>query len=87
MSKRVLGVVAAALALWIKSASAAPLPFFYFTGPTTVPALVGVGTFTYRLWVDPSGINTPGWGEPINGACIGIFLFTLKSVHPTVPLR
>src|SRR5215472_11036426 len=79
MSKRGLPLVTAAFALWIESASAVPLPFFYLvpTGPGTVPTVVPVGTTTYQLWVDPSGINSPGCttnpgGAPINGACVGI---------------
>lgn len=56
-----IAVLALALGFGIESTSAAPIPFYYLvpTGPTTVPTVVPVGTSTYQLWVDPSGINDP----------------------------
>jgi len=71
-----IAAVALALGFGIESASAAPLPFFYLvpTGPTTVPTVVPVGTASYQLWVDPSGVTTPPGlicSSPINGGCTG----------------
>jgi len=82
MSKRAVGLAAVALALSFGlefgSASASTVPFFYLepTGPTTVPTVIPVGTTTYQLWVDPSGVNAPGCatlGAPINGGCNGVY--------------
>jgi hypothetical protein len=64
MSTRALALAAAIVAfgLGVHSASANPIPFFYLVpgGPATVPTALPVGTSTYQLWVDPSGVNTPG---------------------------
>ena len=79
MSARALGLAAAivAFALASGSASANPIPFFYLvpSGPTTVPTVVPVGTTTYQLWVDPSGVNTPGCTPLSPGlpTCVGTY--------------
>jgi len=82
MGRRVLGLAAAVLAfgLSVGSASANSVPVFYLvpSGPTTVPTVVPVGTTTYQLWIDPSGVYAPALYAPscvapINGGCTGIY--------------
>ena len=81
MSTRALALAAATVAfgLAMGSASANPVPFVYLvpTGPTTVPTLVPVGTTTYQLWVDPSGVNAPGCTPQLPGqglpTCVGTY--------------
>src|SRR5215469_13327959 len=79
MSARALGLAAAIVAFGfgVGSASADPVPFFYLvpSGPTTVPTVVPVGTTTYQLWVDPSGVNTPGCTPLSPGlpTCVGTY--------------
>jgi hypothetical protein len=70
----------AVLVFGVGLASADPLPFFYLvpSGPTTVPTAVPVGTTTYQLWIDPSGVYAPAlYGpsciSPINGGCTGVY--------------
>ena len=80
MRMRVLVLAAAVLAfgLGVRSASADPILFYLVpSGPTTVPTAVLVGTTTYQLWIDPSGVYAPAlYGPsclfPINCGCTGI---------------
>src|SRR5215469_10225763 len=81
MRLRTLALAAAVLAFGFggRSASAAPLPFFYLvpSGPATVPTVVPVGTSTVQLWVDPSGVNAPGCTPQLPGqglpTCVGTY--------------
>ena len=78
-SALVLAVAVLAFGLGAGSASADPLLFYLVpSGPTTVPTAVPVGTSTYQLWIDPSGVYAPPlYGPtclfPINGGCTGVY--------------
>ena len=81
MSTRALALAAATVAFGLAGglASADPIPFVYLvpSGPTTVPTAVPVGTATVQLWVDPSGVNTPGCTPQPPGqglpTCVGTY--------------
>jgi hypothetical protein len=81
MKKSAFCLVAAVLAFGFgaRSASADPILFYLVpSGPTTVPTAVPVGTTTYQLWIDPSGVYAPAlYGPsclyPINGGCTGVY--------------